>query len=380
MSEKRITDHEFMPSLSPNDAGCCYVLWGGARRGLFCGQPRSAHAPQPENAHKLDPESRLKRLCTEPLSFAVLLEHDGDSWQWVAVSHQHALAAQSDSPEGLRAEVDRVVRGTVATAEHLISGRVAEHQVDAATLEAAGASPRASANLASPTDSGCSSDSRASRLGRDDTGAIPVGPTISTSVVDSAQPEPAPAASEREKWKECARICVLPETPNGMHASAEEAVRDYFYPPDGARAARDRILALAASEKALREYAVCAFCGTQVPKQPLERVAEHMLACEHHPIRRLEVTIDDLRRELAEAQGKAAQECDAIAARIREDEKRADSRIVNNPGAVERRGQSIELPLVRRAAEIAAKRMVAEQCAAAIRALSTPAAKEGSEA
>lgn len=178
---------------------------------------------------------------------------------------------------------------------------------------------------------------------------------------ENAQPEPAPAASDREKWKECARICLLPETPNGMHASAEEAVRDYFYPPDGARAARDRILALAASEKALRERLRAT---TSVAIQTARELVDER---------------DTLRRELAEAREKAAQKCDAIAARIREDEQRAHSRIVNNPRAVERRGQSVELPLVRRASEIAVQRMVAEQCAAAIRALSTPAAKEGGE-
>lgn len=69
----------------------------------------------------------------------------------------------------------------------------------------------------------------------------------------------------------------------------------------------------------------------------------------------------------------ASRECDAIAARIREDEQRAHSRIVNNPSAVERRGQSVEMPLIRRAAEIAALRMVAEQCAAAIRSACTHA-------
>ncbi len=188
---------------------------------------------------------------------------------------------------------------------------------------------------------------------------------------ENAQPEPAPAASDREKWKECARICLLPETPNGMHASAEEAVRDYFYPPDGARAARDRILALAASEKALREERDAALRSQEAYSIGLNDVALELESAQR--------TIDTLRRELAEAREKGAQECDAIAARIREDEQRAHSRIVNNPGAVERRGQSIELPLIRRAAEIAAQRMVAEQCAAAIRALSTPTAKEGGE-
>lgn len=99
-------------------------------------------------------------------------------------------------------------------------------------------------------------------------------------------------SEEREKWERCAAVMGDPfrlgVVENDYYATLSDA-RTPYWETRLHRSVRDRILALAErAEKAeaLNGIAACSFCGLEMPKVPT-LMAEHMLACEKHPVKSL---------------------------------------------------------------------------------------------